>query len=163
MELDLEKILSFIAIFIFLALFLWIHMIPFLISLRIIKYLKDKNKEYSMYILLSIVSLIPTLFFLYLIYFAFTCGSTCISGLYLLMSLLPVLIFSIINHSVRSNIHRTCSIQSFKDDLLLKEERIKKDKERLKKELEDIKKEREEKYAKEVEDFMTNRKKKYGE
>ncbi|MCW8894425.1 MAG: hypothetical protein OQK48_00840 [Sulfurimonas sp.] len=162
MELDSDKIIYFSAIFIFLALFLWIHLIPFLISLRIIKYLKDKNKKYSPYILLAIVSLVPTLFFLYLIYFAFTCGDTCFSWLFLSMSLLPVLIFSIINQNIRKNIHRDHSMQSLKDNLLLKEEQAKKNKERLKKELEKIKKERKEKYAKEVEDFMRARKEKYG-
>ncbi|MDD3477142.1 MAG: hypothetical protein PHI38_09765 [Sulfurimonas sp.] len=106
MALDLDKVGSFIIGCILFGLFLWIHLIPFIMSLKTMNYLKNKNKEYTPYIILSIISLIPTFIFLYLMYFGLTCGSGCFSGIFFFMSLIPVLILSIVNQIIKNYVYK---------------------------------------------------------
>jgi hypothetical protein len=103
----LEKIGSFLIGSIFFGLFLWVHLIPFLMSLKTMNYLKKNNKEYSIYIILLIISLIPALIFVYLMYVGLTCGNGCFSGLFFSMSLIPMLILSIVNLIIRNYVYKT--------------------------------------------------------
>lgn len=69
-----------------------IHSIPLLFSIKTVKILNDLDKNITFGVFLIIMSLLPLVVALIILYEGLTCGTGCFSGLFFMLSIIPTFI-----------------------------------------------------------------------